>query len=428
MIDANGILWSASSGHQRTVPALRSEHRNRALHRQRTSELRDSHRYKYRALVDDYLFHDLFYIDGSDGSLIATYPQQFPFGQGLAVDSNGHVWVAEVFGSRVAHFAPDPDTLGNYIFVGMVDGFGGTTGVAVDAGGKIWAAEMNSNSASRIDPMAGPVGSGDIPIGAIDLSVSIGAGASPYNYSDMTGFVAIGATVPLGSWTVVHDGGEAGTQWVAIHWNAEPQGFVPDGGSLNVFARAAETQGGLSDQAFQAVANEADPGLFGRFIEVRVELRASPDGESPVLSDLTIHPLSDVEGLTVNVDIRPNSCPNPINQGARGDLPVAILGTATFNVMDIDPASIRLEGVPATGFGYEDVETPFESEGGPIDPYDCSTAGPDGFMDMTVRFDNQAISAAIDAAEVGEVLLLDLDGELFDGTPFSGQDVVLIVR
>lgn len=43
----------------------------------------------------------------------------------------------------------------------------------------------------------------------------------------------------------------------------------------------------------------------------------------------------------VPIDIKPQSCPNPINVKSRGVLPVAILGTAEFDVTTIDPASIR---------------------------------------------------------------------------------------
>jgi hypothetical protein len=60
----------------------------------------------------------------------------------------------------------------------------------------------------------------------------------------------------------------------------------------------------------------------------------------------------------VAVDVRPRGCPNPINRKARGVLPVAILGTADFDVSEIDPTTVRLAGVPPAGFGFEDVATP----------------------------------------------------------------------
>jgi hypothetical protein len=65
------------------------------------------------------------------------------------------------------------------------------------------------------------------------------------------------------------------------------------------------------------------------------------------------------EGLPgVAVDIRPRSCPNPLNVKSKGILPVAILGTEEFDVYDIDPVSVRLEGVAPIRSSYEDVATP----------------------------------------------------------------------
>lgn len=224
------------------------------------------------------------------GNSLNTYPLGgFAFAQGIAVDSNSHVWAAEVFGTRVAHFAPDLANPGSHIFVGTVAGFNGTTGVAVDANGKIWAPEMMGNSASRIDPTSGPIGGGGYPVGAIDMTVPLGDGAGPYNYSDMTGFVAIGATSPQGNWTVVHDSGISGNTWGTIIWNTEPEGSVPAGSSITVEARAAETQIGLASETFITVANNIPFSLSGQFIEVRATLK-QPDsqGDSPVLSDLSI--------------------------------------------------------------------------------------------------------------------------------------------
>jgi len=229
-------------------------------------------------------------LNPADGTTLNSYPLPVSAGwaQGIAVDGNSHVWAAEGFGDEVAHFAPDLLNPGQHIWVGNVTGFGGTTGVAVDANGKIWASEINSNSASRIDPNAGPNGAGGYPVGAIDMMVSLGSGAGPYNYSDMTGFVAIGVTSPQGIWTVVQDSGVTGTAWGTITWNTELQGSEPVGTNIMVEARAADTEAGLSSQPFVAVSNGVPFALIGQFIEARATLKAAPDGTSPVLSDLSV--------------------------------------------------------------------------------------------------------------------------------------------
>ena len=49
--------------------------------------------------------------------------------------------------------------------------------------------------------------------------------------------------------------------------------------------------------------------------------------------------------VSVDVDIKPGSCPNPLNVASKGVLPVAILGSGDFDVTDIDIAPTRLAGV-----------------------------------------------------------------------------------
>ena len=139
--------------------------------------------------------------------------------------------------------------------------------------------------------------------------------------------------------------------------------------------------------------------------------------------------LATAMAVHVFVDIKPGGCPNPFNVGALGVLPVAILGTASFDVTTVDPASVRLQGVPALRSALEDVATPFT---GPlVNAASCSSAGPDGFLDLVLHFDDQAVSAALGSATDGQVLILTLTGNLLPalgGTAIKGQDVVIIIN
>ena len=129
----------------------------------------------------------------------------------------------------------------------------------------------------------------------------------------------------------------------------------------------------------------------------------------------------------VFVDIKPQSCPNPINIGANGTLPVAILGTSDFDVTTVDPSSMKLQGVSPLRYAVEDVATPFT--GTLVSATSCTTAGADGFPDLVLFFDKQAVSAALGPVATGQVLVLTLTGNLlpsFGGTAISGQDVVVI--
>ncbi|MGD2253470.1 MAG: hypothetical protein PVF70_11210 [Anaerolineales bacterium] len=129
----------------------------------------------------------------------------------------------------------------------------------------------------------------------------------------------------------------------------------------------------------------------------------------------------------VPLDIKPQSCRNPLNPGSQGVLPVAILGTDKFDVEEVDPATVLLMGVSPVRWELEDVATPFEPYLGKQDAFNCTDEGPDGYMDLTLKFDLQAIVAALGDVERGDVLVLQLSGLLHDGTPFIGEDVVVIV-
>ena len=125
--------------------------------------------------------------------------------------------------------------------------------------------------------------------------------------------------------------------------------------------------------------------------------------------------------LSVSLDIKPGSCPNPINPVYRGLLPAALLGTAGFDVNNVDISSLRLEGVAPIRSGYEDVAAPFVGE-----VCGCSNAGPDGFLDLTLKFRNQDIISAIGPSPSGG-RVLTLTGTLLDGTPIEGLDCVISV-
>ena len=166
--------------------------------------------------------------------------------------------------------------------------------------------------------------------------------------------------------------------------------------------------------------------------------------------------------VIVAMDIKPNSCPNPLNTKSKGVTPVAILGTADFDVTEIDPETIKLIGILSDvypiSWNWEDVATPFEPYIGKEDcDLDCNTEGPDGFLDLTFKFDTQELLDAIGTVESFEVneeelnalesgesdqvtttngeilvdgacLVIQLKGELLNCTPIVGEDVVRILK
>ena len=148
-------------------------------------------------------------------------------------------------------------------------------------------------------------------------------------------------------------------------------------------------------------------------------------------------------GSTISLDIKPGSCPNPLNVRApkthdnpvasksqpddppkpKPVLPVAILSTADFDVSDIDPATVTLEGVAALRWNIEDVSTPVGED---AEECECNTLGADGYPDLTLKFDKSLIVEALGEVHDGDVIPLTITGELTDGTDFEGTDCVVI--
>lgn len=132
-------------------------------------------------------------------------------------------------------------------------------------------------------------------------------------------------------------------------------------------------------------------------------------------------------GIEVAVDIKPTSCPNPLQCKSSGVVPVAVLGSAELDVTTIDPASVLLAGVAPLRSAVEDVAAPFLPATGKADCLDCTTEGPDGFPDLTLKFSTKQLLEAIGPAADGACLVLSLTGNLREedgGTPISGEDVM----
>lgn len=140
------------------------------------------------------------------------------------------------------------------------------------------------------------------------------------------------------------------------------------------------------------------------------------------------------------LDIKPGSCPNPLsvkfldgmdngkevpNMKSKkgGVIPAALVGSAYFDVTGIDVSTILLEGIAPLRYDLEDVTAPAEGPG----DCPCTMAGPDGFMDLSLKFSRLAVATAIGSAASGDVIELTITGEMNNGAPFEATDCVTIV-
>jgi hypothetical protein len=135
------------------------------------------------------------------------------------------------------------------------------------------------------------------------------------------------------------------------------------------------------------------------------------------------------------MDIKPGSCPNPINLKKKGVIPVAICGAEDFDVTTIDPDTILLTregyedvGVEPIRWSYEDVATPYLGE----EECGCHDLNGDGIMDLSLKFKNQEVVDTLDLLDImGDTIPLMIIGNLYedyDGIPIKGQDCVWILE
>jgi hypothetical protein len=134
------------------------------------------------------------------------------------------------------------------------------------------------------------------------------------------------------------------------------------------------------------------------------------------------------------LDIQPRSCPNPLNvkpfldppknaiSKKGGILPVAILGSDQLDVYDIDVSTLLLAGVTPLRHDYDDVAAPVVDG----DECECTTAGPDGYTDLTLKFRKRDIAAALGPVADGDIITLTIGGFLNSGMEILGTDCVII--
>jgi streptogramin lyase len=297
LIDGDGVLWSASIHQNKLLRYV--------IQAGTGSCINVSYSYGLGIDTNGFVWNSMW----TNNSIVKVSPggvveQWFPKPTGGASDDRGvavtpidnDVWVASSGGSDVSRL----DNGGNFrkvISVGSTP-----TGVAVDGNGQVWVTNLGSDNVMRINPGGGIDG-----LGAVDLTVDLNCGAvfcaldptnlccttraGPYNYSDMTGIVALAAAAN-GTWTVVRDGGKDGIEWGTVTWNTEgcAAPYEPPGTNLTVEVRASDTQAGLPSEAFVEVENGVKfAGIFGGFIEVRVTFSGVSDPfATPVLCDLTV--------------------------------------------------------------------------------------------------------------------------------------------
>lgn len=125
--------------------------------------------------------------------------------------------------------------------------------------------------------------------------------------------------------------------------------------------------------------------------------------------------------IVISIDIKPGSFPNSIDLSSGGATPVAMLGSATFDVTLIDLTTLALGSSSVKTVGKRDPRSLCNIEDVSGDFSGGAEGAPDGFADLVCHFVTESIVPEAGDTEV------KLSGNLFDGTPFEGSDSVNIV-
>jgi hypothetical protein len=124
------------------------------------------------------------------------------------------------------------------------------------------------------------------------------------------------------------------------------------------------------------------------------------------------------------VAIGPVSCPAVVNTTQGGVIQVAIVGTESMNVSNIEPLTVTLNGVlDNTNFFVietKNVVAPFVYTRG------CPKRTKHGFPDLLVAFNVDELIASLGTVHNGEVKVLTVSGTFKNGTMFEGQDRIKI--
>lgn len=217
---------------------------------------------------------------------------------------------------------------------------------------------------------------------------------APFNLSEFGGTTGIGGDTAQG-WT---DASQVGD-------NAEFKSTIDNfwSGTLGIFVTGRPPVIGHA---------KVTAGLTGTGPDTVAVLMPTPGVGDPEVppGDIIVNPPV-IPVIEVGLDVKPGSDPNAVNTKSKGQLPIGIYGSDTFDVRDIVVSDLMIE---CMGFAAGDIRTAIED-----------LVVEDGIDDMLIHVPMQAFPWG---APIGTEVTITVTGHLLDGRGFVGVDVILVVK
>gem|GEM_PF-2110801 len=347
-------------------------------------------------------------------------------------------------------------TLINCIFTGNSGGYYGGGGIYHDGGGGGSLAMLNCVFSGNVATHGYGGGGGVLSLGQLTATNCTFAG----NFASMGGgmygqfYHGVSLLTNCIFWGNSDDGGthepgqifvDSGTPRVDYCCIQGWSGDLGGSGNIDADPLFVDSNGpddipGTEDDDLRLLPSSPsiDAGTNGA-VTATTDLDGNPrivdgDGDDEVIVDMGAYEFRPANAF---LDIKPGSCPNPLNRASHGILPVAVVGSETFDVTAIDVYSVGLsradgiggavapnEGPPGPHSTFEDMATPFEGE-----PCDCHALEGDGIIDLSLKFRTDDLVDVLELDDLlpGALVELVLSGTLADGGEFVASDCVRIV-
>jgi hypothetical protein len=189
---------------------------------------------------------------------------------------------------------------------------------------------------------------------------------------------------------------------LGVYWD---EGLVDDISKSGAF--------GWTSYSYTVIASSTSDTTRLEFVDL-----AFPDSYGTLLDNVSVVEISCV--IEVDIDIKPGSYPNCFNMNGNGVVPVAILGSADFDVTQIDVSTLKFGGLDVRVKGNGTPQCSVEDVSG---DFTYPEGAPDGFDDLVCQFvDDPATWSPDDGTAT-------LSGNLkadYGSTPFEGSDEICL--